>query len=66
MTRTKNIGTKKIARTVADNIPPITHDASERLPLAPAPVATINGSIPNTIVRIHTCNLVAKLLVLFE
>ena len=56
MTRTKNIGTKKIARTVADNIPPITQIPISLRPAAPAPVLTANGRTPsmnaNEVIRI--------------
>src|SRR3546814_7098486 len=47
-TTTKNIGTKKIAKTVAESMPPTTARPMAFCPPAPAPFDTASGSTPNT------------------
>src|SRR3546814_5809431 len=47
-TTTKNIGTKKITKTVAESMPPTTARPMAFCPPAPAPFDTASGSTPNT------------------
>ena len=48
----KNIGTKKIARTVAEIMPPTTARPIAFCPPAPAPLAIASGNTPNTKARL--------------
>ena len=43
-------GTTNSNATVPSNMPPTVPTPTERLPLAPTPVANINGNMPNTMV----------------